>query len=243
MGEINIAIVEDEKVQAEILEKYVLKWAREKNIRAIIKKFYNAESFEFSWSMDKRYDVILLDIQMEGQNGVELAKKIRKKDDILNIIFITGIADYIGVGYDVSALNYLIKPIKKEKLCECLDKCITKIPKRQNSILLDTKRGIERVIQSDIVYIEAFAHFIEINTINNKYMVKKKISAIEKELDQSIFVRCHRSYIVGAKYIKRIKGNQLELDNGDVIPVSRRRYSNTNMAFIKYFRGETNENT
>jgi DNA-binding response OmpR family regulator len=90
-GAINIAIIEDEKVQAELLKRYVENWACKKDIPAVTETFYSAESFEFCWSMDKKYNIILLDIQMKGQNGIDLAKRIRQKDDILNIIFVTAL--------------------------------------------------------------------------------------------------------------------------------------------------------
>ena len=238
---INIAIIDDEKVQLELLEKYVRNWASEKNIRVITEAFYSAESFDFSWSMDKKYNILLLDIQMSGQNGIELAKKIRKEDNMANIIFITAIPDYIGEGYEVEAINYLIKPIKEEKLYECLDRALQRIPKEEKTILIDVDGEIRRIIQHDILYVEAFSHSIDISTVDGKYTTRKNISAIEKELDENIFIRCHRSYIVGLRYIKRIGKNQLELDNGDLIPVSRRQYSQTNRAFIKYFRGDIDD--
>lgn len=111
---IKIAIVEDEELQAQLIRKYVEKWAEEKNIKTIIESFHSGESFNFSWCVDKSYDILLLDIQMPGINGVELVRKIREKDWLINIIFITAIPDYIGEGYEVEAINYLIKPIDKK---------------------------------------------------------------------------------------------------------------------------------
>lgn len=238
MNKINIAIVDDEKVQTELLKRYVQNWAVGKNIIVSAEDFPSAESFEFSWSMDKKYSIILLDIQMKGQNGMMLAKKIRLEDEKITIIFITAITDYISEGYDVDALNYLIKPIKENKLYACLDKAVLKMPKEDKYILLDTEEGTQKISENDIIYIEAFAHFIEINTVKGKYSARKNISSMEKELDENLFVRCHRSCIVGLRFIKKITNNELELDNGQTIPISRRQYLNTNMAFIKYFRGE-----
>jgi DNA-binding LytR/AlgR family response regulator len=238
---INIAIVDDEKLQVELLKKYVQNWALEKNIKVIIETFYSAESFDFSWSMDKKFNILLLDIQMSGQTGIELAKVIRQVDAMINIIFITAVTDYIQDGYDVSAINYLIKPIKELKLQECLNRAASKIPKEEKTILIHSDGGIHRIKLNDIIYIEAFAHSVDINTQDVKYTTKINISNIEKELDENSFIRCHRSYIVGLKYIKKIGSSELELDNGSVIPVSRRQYLNTNMAFIKYFRGDKNE--
>lgn len=235
---INIAICDDEKLQVELLEKYVKSWASRKNIIVHIESFYNAESFEFKWSMDKKYDILLLDIEMPGINGVELAKRIRREDDILDIIFITAISDYIAEGYDVSALNYLIKPIKESKLYECLNKAIEKIPKEEKTIIINMEGENYRIIQVDILYIESVGHFLEIHTVAKKYITRKNIGDIEEELDNTILKKCHRSYIVGLKHIRKIGKADILLDNNQIIPVSRRLYSNINMAFIKYFRGE-----
>lgn len=235
---INVAICDDEKIQVELLDKYVKNWAVKNNKIAHIEFFNSAESFDFSWGMNKKYGILLLDIQMPGLNGVELAKKIRKEDAFINIIFITAISDYIQEGYDVSAINYLIKPIKEEKLHECLDRAANKIHKEEKVILLDVVGEIIKVNQDDIIYIEAFSHTIDVHTTKSKYITRKNIGTIEKELDENSFVRCHRSYIVGLKHIKRIGKTDIELDNGSIVPVSRRLYSKTNMAFIRYFRGE-----
>ena len=241
MDTMNIAIIDDEKIQVELLKKYVKNWAYERNIRVIMEAFYSAESFEFSWSMDKKYNILLLDIQMPGQNGIELAKKMRKEDNLTNIIFITAIPDYIGEGYDVEAINYLIKPIKEKKLYECLDRAIQKGLREEKTILVEGQGEIHRVKQYDILYIESFGHSVEINTIDGKYETRNSIGVLENKLDRNSFVRCHRSYIVGLKHIKRIGKDELELDNRVTIPVSRRQYSKTNMAFINYYRGEVDE--
>lgn len=235
---INIAICDDEKIQVDLLKKYVSSWATKNNIISTIDTFYNAESFEFSWGMDKKYNILLLDIEMPGKDGIELAKWIRKSDSIIDIIFITAISDYIGEGYDVSALNYLIKPIKEVKLYECLDIAMKRIPKEDKAIIINMDGENHRIVQSDIVYIESVGHFLEINTIDNKYTTRKNIGDIENELDSKILIKSHRSYIVGLKHIRKIGKADILLDNNQMIPISRRLYSSINMAFIKYFRGE-----
>lgn len=199
---INIAIVEDEKIQSELMKAYVANWACKKNIRVTAEAFNSAESFDFTWSMNKKYDIVLLDVQMSGQNGIELAKKIRKEDNMISIIFITAVIDYIQEGYDVSAINYLIKPVDESKLHECLDRALQKIPKEEKSILIDAEGEIVRVRQKDIIYIEAFSHTIDINTAEKKFSVRKSISSIEKELDEKMFVRCHRIIYCWTKVCK-----------------------------------------
>jgi DNA-binding LytR/AlgR family response regulator len=238
---INIAICDDEKIQVKLLENYVANWADKNKLRINTECFYSGESFEFSWSMDKKYNILLLDIEMAGINGVDLAKKIRQEDNLLNIIFITAIPDCIGEGYEVDAINYLIKPIIETKLYECLDKSVKKIYMEEKIILIDVEGEITRIKEKDIIYIEAFSHSIDIHTIDGRYTTRKNIGVMEKELDEKLFIRCHRSYIVGLQHIKRIGKTDIALDNKDTIPVSRRLYSKVNMEFIRYFRGEVDE--
>lgn len=238
MSIINIAICDDEKVQVELLEKYVNSWAKLNHIKINIERFYSGDAFKFHWVKDKKFHILLLDIEMPGINGVELAKSIRREDEDLNIIFITAITDYIGEGYDVSAINYLIKPIKEEKLYECLNKAVNRIPEDEKYILIEVDGDAVKICESDILYIESFSHNIEINTLHGKYITRKNIGKVESELDENLFVRCHRSYLVSLLHINRISKEEVALDNGDKIPISRRRYKEVNMKFIKCFKGD-----
>lgn len=233
---LNIAIVDDEDVQALLLSKMANKWSFKNNKPTTIKLFSNSESFYFAWCEDKSFDILLLDIQMKGMNGIELAKEIRKSDDKLCIIFITGLSDYISVGYDVSALQYLIKPVDDKKLFYCLDKAYGRISKEQSSIIVNIEGENVRILQSEIVSAEAFGHYIRLETLKSAYEIKMNISELEKALDKDHFIRCHRSYIVGIKYISRIGKKEIILENGKNISISRILYHTVNQAFIKYFK-------
>jgi DNA-binding LytR/AlgR family response regulator len=114
--EIKIAICDDEHRQTEYIKMLVSAWADENNIKISVDMFESAESFKAAWSEEQTFDILLLDIEMGGQNGIELAREIRRSDAKLIIIFITGFTDYMPEGYDVSALHYLVKPVKEDKL-------------------------------------------------------------------------------------------------------------------------------
>lgn len=234
---LNIAIVDDENVQALLLSKMVNQWSFKNNKPTTIKLFSNSESFYFTWCEDKSFDILLLDIQMKGMNGIELAKEIRKSDDKLSIIFITGLSDYMSVGYDVSALHYLIKPVDEKRLFSCLDKACGRISKEQPFIIVNVGGENVRIFQSELISAEAFGHNIKLETLNSAYEIKMNISELEKALDKDHFIRCHRSYIVGIRYISRIGKKELTLENGKNIPVSRILYHTVNQAFINCFKG------
>ncbi|MDR2135344.1 MAG: response regulator, partial [Treponema sp.] len=114
---LNIAICEDEAAQAENLRKQVLAWAEHSALNAMIQIFPNAGDFLHEWRQHKSCDILLLDVQLgDGQNGIELARELRNDNERLIIVFVSAFDDFIGTGYDVSALHYLLKPVSAEKL-------------------------------------------------------------------------------------------------------------------------------
>lgn len=231
-----IAIVDDEKPQAELIEKYARAWAEGRRLRLAADIFTSAEAFLFAWAEDRNFDLLLLDIQMEAMGGMELAHTLRQGGHTLPIVFVTGYPDFIEEGYDVEALHYLMKPVNREKLFACLDRACAKA-ESDSYILIETTGGAQRVPQRAIVCVEAFAHDVELVTMDTALRLRQSIGALWDALDAARFVRPHRSYIVGLQYIRQIGRDELVLDNGARVPVSRRRYDQINRAFIGFYRG------
>lgn len=235
----NIAICDDDLAQTNYLSSLVRSWADNANTPVTIEQFASAEAFQFAWSGDGRFDCLLLDVQMPGQNGLDLAKAIRRKDDRLVIIFISGYTEYLPEGYEVSALHYLIKPIKDDKLFECLDKACKRLQAETPVLLVDCGGESVRIRQDEILYLEAFAHTVMINTTDRRYEVRVSLGGLAKSMDSALFFQPHRSYYVGLKYVRQIGKAELILDNGTKIPVSRRLYNEVNRQFINFYRSES----
>jgi DNA-binding LytR/AlgR family response regulator len=170
-------------------------------------------------------------------NGLDLARTIRRKDESLAIIFVTGYPDYMDEGYDVAALHYLLKPVRSEKLFACLDRANRKT-REELFLLVECNGEIVRLPQKDIICIEAFAHEVKITTVDKTYMSPQGIGSLDRELDHSLFMRPHRSYIAGLRYVRQIGKSELIFDDGTRIPISRHRYEETNGAFIDYYRSK-----
>ena len=128
----HIAICDDEQVERKYLSQLAAQWAAGRCLYSQIDAFESAEQFLFAYREDISYDILLLDIQMKGLDGVTLAKEIRKTDTHVQIVFITGLPDFIAEGYEVSALHYLMKPIQPEKLWSVLDKAQKNLNKPKN---------------------------------------------------------------------------------------------------------------
>ena len=231
-----IAICDDEILQLELLKHYVEKWADEEGINPSIELFKSAESFHFEWLEDSSYDIILLDIQMAELSDIELAKLIREKDKHIQIIFVTAIPDYIGEGYDVDAINYLIKPISEEKLRECLNKAINKKEIQPKSILIEIDGGVHRIYEDSIMYLEIKGHELFIYQKEKTIVTRRPLNEMEELLSEDEFIRPHRSYMVALKYIKRINKKDIILKNGTTIPISRGNYKEVQRRFFDYFK-------
>ena len=232
---IKITICEDDTAQADYLKSLVSAWADENAITAEIAMFDSAESFKSAQNFTA--DIMLLDIQMGGQNGFELAKEIRAYDKKVMIIFITAVSDFIHDGYDVSALHYLLKPLNESKFSETLTKAYSSISAADKSLIVHSDNKDIGIMFGDILYIEAFRNSSVIVTADASYEVRQNISGIEKALDSGFF-RCQRSFIVSLKHIKYISKTEVLLTNGKAISLSRNVYDALYKAFIGYFKGE-----
>lgn len=232
---IHIAICDDEKTEIDYLTLLLQKWTKQSKITACISTFNSAESFLFSYPDNKDYDIILLDIQMDKMNGVELAKKLRENNATIQIIFITGFPDFMAEGYEVSALHYLIKPIKEDKLIKTLNKAVEKLNCLEKPLFLTIDGETHRIPLPEIRYIEAQGHYILIKSTVYEYKVKLNLSEIQKSLNNSFF-RCQRSFIVNLAYIKKITRTAIVMDDMTEIPISRGLYETANRAIIEYFQ-------
>ena len=235
-----VAIVDDSTTDAEFVQGILNRWANQRQANIQAEVFPSAESFLFRYAEDKDWDILLLDIEMGNMDGVTLAKKIRQENDSVQMVFITGFADYISEGYEVAALHYLMKPVKQDKLFAVLDRAVASIQKTERVILLPVGGEMLRLPISQVQYVEAFSHTVAIITGTDTIQVKMPISEVEKLLDEG-FIRCHRSYLVGLKHIARLSKTEVILDSGKVLPLSRGAAATVHKAFISYYTGDKDE--
>ena len=151
-------------------------------------------------------------------------------------MFVTGFFKYALHGYRVRALQYLLKPIEQKDLYYCLNSTLNRISNEdeKNSLILETPKKIIKLDYNEIYYFIMFSPYIDIHTRTEKVTLRKNISDIEKMLPKEYFIRCHRSYIVNVKHIKSIKKDNVLLENGVEIPISRGKYKEVNDTFINY---------
>ena len=230
----NAAICDDNPADITYLDTMLKKWADDTNTAIQIKSFPSAEAFLFQYEDNKIYDILLLDIEMGGMSGMELAKKIRQKNRTVQIIFITGYMEYIAEGYDVEALHYLLKPVTETKLRNVLVRAVDKLKHKEKELYFrNTDGSMVRIPLYEIRYLEVRKNYVTIHA-KEDYTLKKTLHELEKELDESFF-RTGRSFIVNLAFVKKITKTQVYLKDESMVPLSRNLYEAVNRAIIKYF--------
>lgn len=227
---LKFAVCDDEKNDLQYISALVSEWAGQNGVLPVIDVFPSAESFLFRYEDRKEYDILLLDIEMSGMDGVTMAKRVRKENDAVQIIFITGYSDYILEGYEVAALHYLMKPVHKEKLFSVLDRAVGKLKKNEQVLNLELPDGLARVPLYEIRFLEVRQNYVTIHA-KQDYTVKKTLGAFEQELDERFF-RAGRSYLVNLTYVCRVTRTDVYLSDGTSVPLSRGLYDKINRAII-----------
>lgn len=239
----NIAICEDKKEEADWLCDMIRCWSVQNKIDAEIISYGDAASFSFALE-DHSFDALFLDIKMPGEDGVTLAKRLRQQSYDMSIVFVTGEKEYIMEGYEVEAINYLLKPIDKSKVYHCLDRIYEKIQNQEPYLLLQTEDTTIKLPQREIYMIEVFSHKLEYTTQRGVFQTLSSMKEIREKLIPDWFITCHRGILINLLHVDTIEKNHLILadEKNDFcrkVPVSRRLYASVNEAFIHFYKKTT----
>lgn len=230
-----IAICDDEKGEQQLLQKYIGEWAERKGVPVQTVSFDSGEHFAFAWEEDRAFDLIILDIEMGELSGMELARQIRRVDAAVALLFVTGYEEFMAAGYEVSALQYLLKPLHKEKLFAVLERLHReKLPGKR--VVLPTAEGTVGIELYHIYYAEALGHQCLVHTLERDYEIRRTFGEVSEQLKTKAFVKCHRSYLVNLQYVCAVRKNEIVLDNGNTIPMSRSSLKGVSEAFIRFHR-------
>lgn len=248
---LQITICDDEAAQIELLFRYVKEWQKETDTEISVDKYDSADRFFFAWEEKKQTDILLLDIEMPGMDGMMLARKLREQGEAVQIIFVTGKPDYVFMGYEVEAVSYLMKPVKKEQLFSCLNRAKERCSKKEPELIVEETDEVQKIRVRDICYLESEAHDTRIypacgkaDTGLEKFIrCKKGIHSLETELAEKSenFFKPHRSYLVNLSHIEKITRKDVVMDTGAVIPLARGKWEEMNLAYLKFCRKNEGE--
>jgi len=230
-GVIRIAVCDDEEPFRRALSSSIEDYYKNKNIMVDIKTFGSGEELLIPGSGSVDYDVVFLDVEMGEEGGFGTARRIRRLNPGVPIVFITAILNSWNVGYEVGAFRYIIKDPRTydNLLTECLDSLTSKLFFELSTILLDTTVGVKQICVKDLAYIESRAHMLLFHIKNSdgliSYSSRNKLSNVEETLLDKGFIRIHQSYLVNSAFVEKAANYKVVLCCDDVeLPVARWKF-------------------
>lgn len=235
---INIVICDDEPYMSDKIKELATAFFQKKNIETAVCQFSSGrELLTYAGTVD----ILFLDIQMEGIDGMETARKLRSHNFKGFLIFVTVLREMVFQSFEVQAFDYLVKPMETEQFEKTMERLYQSMENAGKMRLL-VRKGNESsiVFFDDIIYCEVidrkvYLH-LKTSTVVDYY---EKIERLEEILDKR-FYRCHRSYLINLKYLKSYRNGTAVLEGGKEVPVSRLRakeFSEVILQYMKAWRG------
>ncbi len=232
MKHMTIAICDDKAEDARLLDEYLKKYYVDADVRI----FHEGGSLiERIRKKQEPFDLIFLEVCLENENGIEIAKEIRRHNLIVPIIFVSECEAYYREAFDVFAFQYLLKPMSYKKLADILEPLTHLWEEREERVLSFQYRSkILTLRHSEVRYISSNLHTVNFHMADGKTVhCRGKLDEFEKQLENSSFLRCHQSFFVNLEYVVGMRSNGFILPNAEV-PISRSHVKKAQEAFLKY---------
>ena len=210
---IRVAIVEDKLEEQEIIKSCLDRYSLETGERFNVSVFNSAITFLAEYK--ENFDIVFMDIMFPDLNGMVAAKRLRKIDKCVALIFVTNILQYAVKGYEVNAYDFIVKPVIYSNFALKLRRVIDYIYENRGMIIsLRLDDGFVYLNIQDIIYVEVISHYLIYHTTRGDYKIRGTLTSVEKNLEKGHFARCNHCYLVNLRYVTEVKNYSCYL--GDI---------------------------
>ena len=227
----NIAIIEDSGQELSLLERCLQSYLSSRQVYRVIDTYTSGEAFLENWP-SKSYDLVFLDILMEGISGIEVARKIRETDSECLLIFISSSKEYALQGFEVRAFDYLLKPLSEERFQKTMDLCQNELAKHIRYIEVKESRTLVKIPLNEIIYTDYYNHYIQIHTAARLIRSYQQFDVFSPLLlCYPQFLCCYRNCIVNMDHVDSVDKHDFVMENVERVPITR---GNRNSIYQQY---------
>ncbi|WP_294149919.1 LytTR family DNA-binding domain-containing protein [uncultured Clostridium sp.] len=227
----DIAIIEDSGQELSLLERYLQTYLSNRQVYRVIDTYTSGDAFLENWP-SKSYDLIFLDILMDGISGIEVARKIRETDSECLLIFISSSKEYALQGFEVRAFDYLLKPLSEERFQRTMDLCHNELAKHIRYIEVKESRTLVKIPLGEIIYTDYYNHYIQIHTSTRLIRSYQQFDVFSPLLlCYPQFLCCYRNCIVNMDHVASVDKHDFIMENGERVPITR---GNRNAIYQQY---------
>ena len=227
----NIAIIEDSGQELSLLERCLQSYLSSRQVYRVIDTYTSGEAFLENWP-SKSYDLVFLDILMEGISSIEVARKIRETDSECLLIFISSSKEYALQGFEVRAFDYLLKPLSEERFQKTMDLCQNELAKHIRYIEVKESRTLVKIPLNEIIYTDYYNHYIQIHTAARLIRSYQQFDVFSPLLlCYPQFLCCYRNCIVNMDHVDSVDKHDFVMENGERVPITR---GNRNSIYQQY---------
>lgn len=216
----NIAICEDNACEAALIRRLLQEYFEKNGFIGDIHTFKSGEELLAVFSAGF-FDVVFMDIYMDGISGMEAAKKMRETDPFFALIFITVSENHAMEAFNLRACGYVSKPVKPEAVAAAFGQCQSVFLKNARFIQVISDRQNIKIPLIKVIYIEVYGRNVLFHTPDSIIKTAASLDEIEKELGKP-FLRCHRAYLVNMNHIDKIREQDILMKNGETVPMRQR---------------------
>lgn len=228
-----IAVVEDEAQSRQLLTEYIERYEAENpDVKFELRVFHDGMEFIENYKPD--YDVVFMDIEMPLLDGMRAARKMRETDEDVCLIFVTNLIQYAVNGYEVGAMDFIVKPVGYFNFKMKLSRAIRyRLKNKRETILLPAENGKKKVAAEEVYYIDVYDHTLTYHTAEGEYSERGSISEKEKELAGLGFARCSNSFLVNLQHVSEFTPNAVVVQR-QTLQISRSKKKDFMRALTDY---------